>query len=224
MGEKTVSVNIAFAEPLLALKVVDLEIDTKNTGDENKTVSSLLDTRAESSFAAPELKEYAENVTMPDVGITGVGSSGLSKDTGTLILQIGESWVDIGVHFVETIPKGLDLIMGLDNQLQLVDVKNNKARPGRYRPAFIKHLRLLPSMEEVNEIVMTGILNSAETAAVTNDPTHVESTKDSSEASMDDDYLLYEVEMKPEKGVLFVTPKSSTGDVSCPSLQRLHIK
>ena len=34
---------------------------------------------------------------------------------------------------------------------------------------------------------------------------HVESIKDSSEASMDDEYLLYEVEMKPGKGVLFVT-------------------
>jgi hypothetical protein len=34
---------------------------------------------------------------------------------------------------------------------------------------------------------------------------HVESIKDSSEASMDDEYLLYEVEMKSGKGVLFVT-------------------
>ena len=53
--------------------------------------------------------------------------------------------------------------------------------------------------------MITGILNSAETAAVTNDPMHVESVKDSSEASMDDEYLLYEVDMKPGKGVLFVT-------------------
>jgi hypothetical protein len=60
-------------------------------------------------------------------------------------------------------------------------------------------------MEEVKEIVTNGILNSAETAAVTNDPMHVESVKDSSEASMDYEHLLYEVEMKPGKGVLFVT-------------------
>jgi len=52
---------------------------------------------------------------------------------------------------------------------------------------------------------MTGILNSAETAAITNDPMQVESIKDSSEASLGDEYLLYEVEMKPGKGVLFVT-------------------
>jgi len=32
-----------------------------------------------------------------------------------------------------------------------------------------------------------------------------ESVKDSSEVSMDDEYLLYEVEMKPGKGVLFLT-------------------
>jgi len=52
---------------------------------------------------------------------------------------------------------------------------------------------------------MAGILNSAEMAAVTDDPMHVESVKDSSEASLDDKYLLYEVEMKPGKGVKFVT-------------------
>jgi len=51
---------------------------------------------------------------------------------------------------------------------------------------------------------MTGFLNSAEVAAVTNDPMHVESIQDSSEASMDDEYLLYELEMKPGKDVLFV--------------------
>jgi hypothetical protein len=51
---------------------------------------------------------------------------------------------------------------------------------------------------------MTGILNPAEKAAVTNDPTHVEFIKDSSEASMDDENLLYEVQMNPGKGVLFV--------------------
>jgi hypothetical protein len=60
-------------------------------------------------------------------------------------------------------------------------------------------------MEEVKKIVMTVILNSAETAAVTNDPMHVESIKDSSEVSRDDEFLLYEVEMRPGKGVLFVT-------------------
>ena len=52
---------------------------------------------------------------------------------------------------------------------------------------------------------MTGILNSAETAAATNDPMNVESIKDFSEDSMNDEYLLYKVEMKPGKGVLFVT-------------------
>jgi hypothetical protein len=63
----------------------------------------------------------------------------------------------------------------------------------------------VPSIEEVNKLVMTGILNSEETAPVANDPTHVESIKDSSEACIHDVYLLYEVEMKSGKGVLFVT-------------------
>jgi len=34
------------------------------------------------SFAAPELKDYAENVAMTDVDFTGVGSSGLPKEKG----------------------------------------------------------------------------------------------------------------------------------------------
>jgi hypothetical protein len=64
-------------------------------------------------------------------------------------------------------------------------------------------------MEEVQEIVMSGILNSAETAAVANDPKNIESIKDSSEALMDDHYLLYEVEMKPGKDVIFLTQNLS---------------
>ena len=60
-------------------------------------------------------------------------------------------------------------------------------------------------MEEVKEIVMTGMLSSAETVSVTNDPLHVESIKDSSQASMDNENLLYNVEMEPDKGVLFLT-------------------
>ena len=45
--------------------------------------------------------------------------------------------MDIGVHFVEIIPKGLDVIVGLDNQLQVVDVKKKEARLGkRHRFAF----------------------------------------------------------------------------------------
>ena len=67
------------------------------------------------------------------------------------------------------------------------------------------HQRRIGLEEVVKEIVMSGILNSAETAAVTNDPMHVESIKDSSEASMHDEYVLYEVEIKLGKGVLFVT-------------------
>ena len=27
-------------------------------------------------------------------------------------MKVGEEWVDLGVHFVETIPEGLDMIVG----------------------------------------------------------------------------------------------------------------
>jgi hypothetical protein len=89
----------------------------------------------------------------------------------------------------------------------------------RLRTASVSSARAFNGASKESD---TGILNWAETAAVTNDPTHVESIKDSSEAFMDDEYLLYEVEMKPGKGVLFVTQNLS---VEMPRLrsQRLHI-
>jgi len=72
-------------------------------------------------------------------------------------------------------------------------------------------------MEEKKKIVMTAILNSAETAAVTNDSMHVESVKHSSEGSMDD-------EDETRQGCTLCHPKSCSDDVSSPSPQRLHIK
>jgi hypothetical protein len=63
---------------------------------------------------------------MTDFGFSGVVSKGTAKETGTLRMKLGEEWVDLGVHFVETIPKGLDLIVGLENQLTAWTWKGEK--------------------------------------------------------------------------------------------------
>jgi hypothetical protein len=47
-------------------------------------------------------------------------------------MKVGEEWVDLGVHFVDTIPKGLDVIVGLDNHLNCVDLERGEGKLGRH--------------------------------------------------------------------------------------------
>jgi len=51
-------------------------------------------------------------------------------------MKVGKEWVDLGVHFVETIPKGLDVIVGLDNQLNCVDLERGEGKLGRHYFSF----------------------------------------------------------------------------------------
>jgi len=131
-------VNTASVKPLPARKlpVVDWEIDTRKQGDQGETISCLLDTGSEITMARTEMKEFAENVCMTDVGFSGVGTKGTAKEAGTLRMKVGEEWLDLGVHFVETIPKGLDVIVGLDNQLNCVDLERGEGKLGRHYFSF----------------------------------------------------------------------------------------
>jgi hypothetical protein len=80
---------------------------------------------------------------------SGVGSKGTAKETGTLRMKVGKEWVDLGVHFVETIPKGLDVIAGLDNQLNSMDLERGEGKLGRHYLSF--HMQ--EDKKEENEIV-----------------------------------------------------------------------
>jgi hypothetical protein len=51
-------------------------------------------------------------------------------------MEVGEEWVDLGVHFVETIHQGLDVIVGLDNQLNCVDLERRERKLGRHYFSF----------------------------------------------------------------------------------------
>ena len=82
------------------------------------------------------MKDFAENVCMTDVGFSGMGSKGNAKETGTFRMKVGKEWHDLGVHFVETIHKGLDVIVGLDNQLNCVDLEKGEGKLGRHYFSF----------------------------------------------------------------------------------------
>ena len=122
--------------PARNLPVVDWEIDTREEGDQSETISCLLDTGSEIRMARTEMKDFAENVCMTDVGFSGMGSKGNAKETGTFRMKVGKEWHDLGVHFVETIHKGLDVIVGLDNQLNCVDLEKGEGKLGRHYFSF----------------------------------------------------------------------------------------
>ena len=73
---------------------------------------------------------------MTDIGFSGVGSKATAKETGTLRMKVGEEWVDLGKHFVETISKGLDVIVGLDNQLKGLDLERGEGKLGKHYFSF----------------------------------------------------------------------------------------
>jgi len=60
--------------PARKLPVVDWEIDSREESDQSETISCLLDTGSEITMAKTEMKDFAENVCMNDVGFSGVGS------------------------------------------------------------------------------------------------------------------------------------------------------
>ena len=64
--------------------MVHWEIDTRDEGDQSETISCLLDTGSDITMARTEMKDFAENVCMTDVGFSGVGSKGNGKETGML--------------------------------------------------------------------------------------------------------------------------------------------
>jgi hypothetical protein len=70
--------------------VVHWEIDTRDEGDQSETISCLLDTGSDITMARTEMKDFAENVCMTDVGFSGVGSKGTATETGTLRMKVGE--------------------------------------------------------------------------------------------------------------------------------------
>jgi hypothetical protein len=68
-----------------------------------------------------------------------VGSAGASKEKGTLWIRWGTAWIDMEAHFVSSIPKGMDMIIGLDNNLTAVNLNARGATIGRHSFVFQVH-------------------------------------------------------------------------------------
>ena len=69
---------------------------------------------------------------MTDLGFSRVGSKGTGKETGMLRAKVGEECVFLEVHFLETILKGLLVIVGLGNELNCVDLERGEGKLGRH--------------------------------------------------------------------------------------------
>lgn len=90
-------------------------------------------------MARPELKQYADSTCLVKVGFSGVGSADASKEKGTLKIKCGNTWIDIETHFVSSIPKGMNVISGLDNHFSAVDLVKREASLGRNSFVFQIH-------------------------------------------------------------------------------------
>lgn len=84
-----------------------------------------------------------------ELAFPGVRCGGDSKETrGVLKLKFGDDWEDLGVHFVDSIPIGWNMIIGLDNQLSRVGIKLMEAQLGTHEFVFHAH-------EDISEEMIT---------------------------------------------------------------------
>ena len=64
------------------------------------------------------------------VSFSGAGSHGTSEKSGTVSVKLGSApWESVTAHFAR-LPAGIDMILGLDNGLNKVDVAQREARLG----------------------------------------------------------------------------------------------
>jgi hypothetical protein len=102
------AVNTASLEPLPARKllVVDWEIDTREEGDQGETISCLLDTGSEITMARTDMKDFAENVCMIDVGFSEVGlKGGLLRKLERFELKLAKSGLTLGCILWKRFPR-----------------------------------------------------------------------------------------------------------------------
>ena len=60
---------------------------------------------------------------MQEVGFSGVRSGVASEEKTTLRIMWETAWIDVEAHLITSIPKGIDIILGLDNNLSSVGLR-----------------------------------------------------------------------------------------------------
>jgi len=77
------------------------------------------------------------------VSFSGAGSHGTSEKSGTLSVKLGSApWESVTAHFAR-LPAGIDMILGLDNGLNKVDVTQREARVGPTDFVFLSLMLVL---------------------------------------------------------------------------------
>ena len=132
-------VNTVSIDPSRVAKLPIANVELETGEEDPMVIACLLDIGSELTLARPELKRYATSTCLDEVGFSGVGSSDASKERETLKVKWGTTWMGIETHFVSSIPKGMDMILGLDNNLSSVDLTKGEASIGRHSFVFQIH-------------------------------------------------------------------------------------
>jgi hypothetical protein len=81
-------------------------------------------------MASPELMDLCVDLEDERVSFSGAGSHGTSEKSGTVSVKLGSApWESVTAQFAR-LPAGIDMILGLDNGLNKVDVAQREARIG----------------------------------------------------------------------------------------------
>ena len=109
------------------LPVIDAQV---RLGGETSTIACLLDIGSNLTIASPELMDFCVDLEDERVSFSGAGSHGTSEKSGTLSVKLGSApWESVTAHFAR-LPAGIDMILGLDNGQNKVDVAQREARIG----------------------------------------------------------------------------------------------
>ena len=91
------------------------------------------DTGSELSMTRMEIQDCSAKVTSNTLAFSGAGSKGDSVFAGDEIVEFGREKIYLSMQFVETLPKGIGMIIGLDNDLTMVDLEDSLAKIRKQR-------------------------------------------------------------------------------------------
>jgi hypothetical protein len=111
---------------------VEFELPTVKTilsgEDENVEVNVLFDIGSDMSLIRAELTDFATEIFPNQITFAGVGSQGTCSESGNFELLLGKDYVSVEMSLVDSMPKGIDCILGLDSGLTLVDLEERTAK------------------------------------------------------------------------------------------------
>ena len=115
-----------------ATTIPDVELPTVKTlvagPEETKEVNVLFDTGSDTSLIRSELRDLATEVFPTQILFSGVGSQGSCTESGYFDILLGKDYLSVEFGIVDSMPKGIDCILGLDSGLSVVDLDERIAK------------------------------------------------------------------------------------------------